>query len=196
MPPPPAQTDSMPLIRLQAFTCFDCPDPDRFGTHQWLTLLDPKHLQVLRFPFTRSSCSFFLAIDNPSLGPFPSLHTLDLYADQEMQDIPIVQDFVPTALCLVPYLEEYRGPREFLPIILGRASEHQSAHLRHLHLNGVGELGDPLEAFMNTLKSCHPLRLRQLTHLHISILNSMDFNSLATLRDMLPVLECSTYIPQ
>jgi hypothetical protein len=114
-----------------------------------------------------------------SLKLFPSYFDLAEY-------IPIVKGLASPAACPVPHLEEFRGPHKLLPIILGRATGPQSAHLRRLFLHSIVEAGEPLDDFMNSFKSC---QLRDLTHLHISLLDSMDLKSLAKLQDMFPVLQ-------
>jgi hypothetical protein len=100
-----------------------------------------------------------------------------------------VEGLVSPTACPVPNLEEFRGPHKLLPIILGQATGSPSAHLRRSYLDSIAEAGDPLDAFMNSFKSCHPLQLRALTHLHISLLESMDLKSLAKLRDTFPLLQ-------
>ena len=44
-------------------------------------------------------------------------------------------------------------------------------------------------SFLNSFKSCHPLQLRALTHIHISSLPSMNLKSLEVLQDVFPVLQ-------
>jgi hypothetical protein len=208
----PPQADTLPMLRPRTFECSGYPSLDEVDTyHHWLALLDPHRLQVLNIPFTKTSSSFFL--DSPS---FPSLYSVDLDVDLEVlsmlprllsktpalrslklrpsyldlaRHIHIVKGLVSPTTCPVPNLEEYRGPHELLPIILGRAMGSPSAHLRRLLLESVGDAGEPLDDFMNSLKSCHPLQLRALTHLHISLLESMDLKSLAMLQDVFPVLQ-------
>jgi hypothetical protein len=208
----PAKTDSLPMLRPRTFAGFDYLDEvDKFKVHHWLALLDTDHLQALRAPFTKDSCSFFLGNDNPSVCRFPSLHTLDLEINQEMLPmlpmllcntpalrsfklcpsdlyIRIVEKFMSPTACPLPHLEEYSGPHQLLPIIFGRAMGSQ-AHLRRLFLESVDEAGKPLDAFMNSFESCHPLHLRDLTHIHISLPKSMDLKSLAKLQDMFPFLQ-------
>jgi hypothetical protein len=125
------------------------------------------------------------------LSKTPALRSFKLYpyySDAE-QYIRIVEGLVSPTACPVPYLEEYGGPHKLLPIILGRAMGSPSAHLRRVYLEGVDEAEEPLDSFMDSLRSCHPLQLRAVTHIHISLLKSMDFKSLAKLQDMFPVLE-------
>jgi hypothetical protein len=206
------ETDSLLMLRPRTFAYLADSPEDRLGADHWLTLLDPDHLQVLNIPLTEDSCSFFLSNDNPSFCPFPSLRGVELDVDEEsLPMLPMVLSKTPMLRSLklcplysnivqsnrivegivspVPYLEEYGGPHNLLPIILGRATGCPSAHLRRLFLVSVGKAGDPLDAFMNSCKSCHPLQLRALTHLHISLLESMDLKSLAKLQDMFPVLQ-------
>jgi hypothetical protein len=64
-----------------------------------------------------------------------------------------------------------------------------SAQLRRLCLGSIFEAGSHLIDVMNSLKSCHPRQLRDLTHLSISFLESMDLKSLARLQDLFPVLQ-------
>jgi hypothetical protein len=174
--------------------------------------LDPHHLQVLSIPLTPDSGSFFISNGNPSLGPFPFLHALELEVGEEaLQLLPMLLSKTPKLrslklfpgdlfpenymlglvsppTCPIPSLEEYYGPHKLLPIALGRAMGSPSAHLRRLFLKSVDE-NDPVYAFVNSIQSCHPLQLRVLTHIHISVLESMDLKSLAGLQDMFPVLQ-------
>jgi hypothetical protein len=206
----PPKTDLLPMLRPRVFTC-----DDRSNLHHWLALLDPDHLQALHVPLIGDLCPFFFANDNPALFPFPSLRAVRLDVDLEAlsvlpmllsktptlrslkisvsyfdlaQHTPFVEGLVPPTTCPVPDLEEYRGPHKLLPIILGRAMGSSSTHLRRLFLNSI-DAAERLDAFMNSLKSCHTLQLRALTHLHISLPHSMDLKSLALLRDMFPVLQ-------
>jgi hypothetical protein len=94
----------------------------------------------------------------------------------------------PPLLALCHTSKEYGGPHKLLPAILSQMGS-PSACLRHLFIENVHEAGDPLDAFINSLESCHPLQLRVLTHLFISLPKSMDLKSLAKLQDMFPVLE-------
>jgi hypothetical protein len=207
----PPKTDSMPMLRPRIFSCMDDSNPEN-----WLTLLDQDHLQVLRIPLSDSVCSFFFANIDPSICPFPSLQVADLEIEQETlpmlprflsktptlrslqlglvksdpgQYIRIMEGLAPPTTCPVPYLDEYGGPHRLLPIILGRATGFPSARLCRLFLESVNDAGDPLDAFMNSFKLCHPLQLRDVTHLHLSWLDSMDFRALVTLRDIFPVLQ-------
>jgi len=91
--------------------------------------------------------------------------------------------------CPLPNLEEYYGPHKLLPLIIDRAIGPPSAHLRRLSLQSVDEAGDTLDAFMNSFKSCHPLQLRAIIHIHISLLELMSLASLANLPDTFPVLQ-------
>jgi hypothetical protein len=201
------------MLRPHTFTNLDdgAHWPDSLAPHRWLALLDPGYLQVLEITLTPGRCSFFR---NPSLHPFPSLRSIRCYGGQEMlqllpmllsnfpalrflelclvteaQDLRIVEALESPHTSSVPPLEQYIGPHEFLPFVLGRAMESPSAHLRHLVLRSVAKTSNSLVAFVNTLKSCHPLQLRGLTHLHISSLQSMDLKSLTTFQDMFPVLQ-------
>jgi hypothetical protein len=210
----PPKSDSLPVLRPRTFACLDHWDLDELERcHHWLALLDPDHLQVLRIPLTEDSCSFFL--DSPSLCPFPSLHSVDLYVDQAtlpmllmflsktptlrslkllpahwyyVDYIRVMEQLVYPAACPIPYLEEYSGHHKLLPIVLGREMGFPSAHLRHVCLESF-EDDDPLDTFIDSFQSCHPLKLRALTHIHISLLRSMDLKSLAKFRDMFPVLQ-------
>jgi hypothetical protein len=209
----PPTTDSLPMLRPRSFQCLG--SVSRVA-HHWLALLDPDHLQDLHIPLTEDSCSFFTADANPSISPFPSLHSVDLDIDQEtlpmlpmlpmilsntpalrsLKLFPFYSDtaqYIPTveapAACPVPYLENYYGPHKLLPIILGRAMGSPSARLRRVYLERVDEAEGFLDSFMNSFKSCHPLQLRAVTHIHLSLFESMDSKSLAKLRDMFPVLQ-------
>jgi hypothetical protein len=125
------------------------------------------------------------------LSKTPTLRSLKLfpsYLNRE-QYIRIVEGLASPTACLVPHLEEFRGPHRLLPVILGRAMGSPSAQLRRLVLGNVDDAGEPLDAFMKSLKSCHPLQLKVLTHLHISLLESMDLKSLTNILDMFPVLQ-------
>jgi hypothetical protein len=212
----PPKTDSLPMLRLRTFECLRMYHMDQPGMRHWLACMDPDHLQVLRVPLTEDLYSFFLANDNPSLCPFPLLHTVDFFVNLETllmvpmflsktpmlrslklfpsylnagQYIRIVEGLAPPTACPVPHLADFRGPHKLLPIILGRATGSPSAHLRRLFLESIIEAGEPLDDFMNSFKSCHPPQLGILTHLHISLPVSMNLKSLAMLRDMFPVLQ-------
>jgi hypothetical protein len=120
-----------------------------------------------------------------------TLRSLKLYLSylDLAQYIHIVEGIVSPTASPVPNLEEFRGPHKLLPIILGQAMRSTSGHLRRLCLGSIVKAGDALDDFMNSFKSCHPLQLRDLTHLHISLLDSMDLKSLAKLQDIFPVLQ-------
>jgi hypothetical protein len=209
----PPKTESLPMLRPRTFISSSSSDPDgvrQVGAHHWLELLDTDHLQVLRVPLTEETCSFFIADANSSQSPFPSLHTVDLDMDQEtLPMLPMLLSRTPalrslklfpyysdttehigtleaTTACHVTYLEDFHGPHMLLPIILGQA---MGSSLRRVFLESVKHAGDPLDSFMNSFKSCHPLSLKALTHIHISLHESMDFRSLAKLQDMFPVLQ-------
>jgi hypothetical protein len=111
------------------------------------------------------------------------------YFSNTAQYFRVVDGLVPPTACPVPYLEDYAGPHKLLPITLGQAMGDPPAHLRRVFLESVDEAGDPLDSFMDSFKSCHPLQLRAVTHIHISLLKSMDFKSLVNLQDMFPVLQ-------
>jgi hypothetical protein len=112
-----------------------------------------------------------------------------MYRPDPEQYIRILEEFVSPAACPVPSLEEYGGPHRLLPIILGRGMGSPSAHLRRLRLGTLAEAGSPLIDIMNSLKSCQPRQLQDLTHLSIPFLKSMDLKSLAGLQDLFPVLQ-------
>jgi hypothetical protein len=122
------------------------------------------------------------------LSKTPTLRSLKLglFYPDPAQYIRILEGLVSPTACPVPYLEQYGGPHKLLPIILGRSP---SAHLHRLFLESVYQAGDPLIAFVNSFTSCHPLQLRAVTHLCISLLESMDLKSLAGLQDIFPVLQ-------
>jgi hypothetical protein len=214
----PPKTDSLTLLRSRTFVCSSYSAVDEADCHSdWLAVLDPNHLQVLCIPLTESICSFFLANDHPSICPFPSLQAVNLYIHQETalpmlpmflsktptlrslklfpsyvdnaQYVSAMEGLVPLNACPLPNLEEYYGPHKLLPVIFGRAMGSPSARLRRLSLQSVDEEGDTPDAFMNSFKSCDPLQLRVITHIHISLLDSMSLNSLAKLPDMFPVLQ-------
>jgi hypothetical protein len=135
------------------------------------------------------------------LSKTPALRYLTLGLSQygpatTTQCIRIDVGFESPLTYAVPYLEQYTGPHELLPVVLGRAAESPSAHLRRLVLNCTTETGNTLDAFLNTLKSCQPLQLRGITHLRISFLKSMDLKSLTIIQDMFPVLQEFTYMLQ
>jgi hypothetical protein len=58
-----------------------------------------------------------------------------------------------------------------------------------VYFEGDDEAEEPLDSIIHSFKSCHPLQLRAVTHIHISLLKSMYLKSLATLQDMFPALE-------
>jgi hypothetical protein len=215
----PPHTDSLPLLHIHDFICIHQPHRiqtwrqwiDFKGIHHWFELLDPNHLRFLDVPLTLGLCSFFLAIDNPD--SFPSLRTIKLFANLGLlSQVPMIlsktpalrslklflhrgqhptqymDGFMSTTSNSVPYLEEYCGPHELLRAIRGRVTEPPSTHLRKLYLDSVVEGADSLDAYMDTLTLWHP-HLKDLTHLHITMLESMDFKSLAGLEDMCPVLQ-------
>jgi hypothetical protein len=214
----PLQIEMLPMIRPRTFH-YTGRSTNCLGVHHWLALLDPDYLQALDIPITSDTCAFFLASDNPSLLPFPSLHTINCYSHHgTLPQLPqlfsrtpalrclklslrpvnpatvaqymrIVESFGSPLPCSVPYLEQYNGPHELLPVVFGRAVVFPSGHLRRLVLESVADKGDSLGAFVNSLKSCHPLQLKDVTHLHIFLLKSMDLKFLTTLRDMFPALQ-------
>jgi hypothetical protein len=112
------------------------------------------------------------------------------YFSNFAQYFRVVDGLVPPTACPVPYLEDFAGPHKLLPITLGQAMGDPLAHLRRVFLESVDDYaGDPLDSVMNSFQSCHPLQLRALTHIHMSLLKSMDLKSLAELQDMFPVLQ-------
>jgi hypothetical protein len=125
------------------------------------------------------------------LSNTPTLRSLTLSLSYIYPEeyICALEALMPLTACPVPHLADYCGPHNLLPIILGRATGSPSAHLRRLFLESGSEAAEPLDDFMNSFKSCDPLQLSVLTHLHISFPVSMDLKSLAILRDMFPVLE-------
>jgi hypothetical protein len=203
----PLKTEFLPMLRFRVFEC-SADSVDGIGVYHWFPLLDPHYLQVLKVPFTKNLCSFFLEDHSPC--PFLSLHTLNLWVrDQMLPLLPrllfrlpalcritiqsythrITEDLVPPTTCPAPNLETYHGPHKLLPMVLGRSIGTSSADLCHLILRSVSDAGDPLGDFVHSLGLCHPLHFNALTFLHISRLRSMDFTSLGQLLDFFPALE-------
>jgi len=122
------------------------------------------------------------------LSKTPVLRSLKLYSSYS----PTPQHFrtleVPAA-CPVPYLKDFQGPHILLPVILGRAMGSPPAHLRRVFVENVSGAEVPLDSFVNLFQSCHPLNLRAVTHIYISLFESMDLKLLAKVQDMFPVLQ-------
>jgi hypothetical protein len=84
------------MLRIHTFICTHSVHQrqhrvDLMGAHHWLELLDPNHLQSLDVDLTPGLCSLFLAID-----PFPSLHTIESYANQgTLRQLPMISSKTP-----------------------------------------------------------------------------------------------------
>jgi hypothetical protein len=99
----------------------------------------------------------------------------------QSNDLPL-EGLVLTETVSLPYLQEYFGPHEVLPVLFGRStsSTTESSSI-HLSLAILTRRTQNLDAFVNSLRLCDPVPLGHVTELRIEKLKEMDRDSLATI---------------
>ncbi|KDR79776.1 hypothetical protein GALMADRAFT_277202 [Galerina marginata CBS 339.88] len=171
-------TANLPRLRLRAFWFWHMAKSEELaelGVARWLALLDPDRLEYIRVAPARTSTEFFRHI--PSMGPFDLLTTLgiDVKSAQMLMRMPLLLDKTPSvrhvqfslfgcvssavakqiAHDLKPFLlptlqvEEYRGPCELLPMVLGSCSKPPP--LRRLDIDTLQLDGEPFSVCLQIL---------------------------------------------
>ncbi|KDR79508.1 hypothetical protein GALMADRAFT_243611 [Galerina marginata CBS 339.88] len=203
-------------LHLHGFRFQDLPsNPESMYTptvNLWLSLLDLNRLEHLCIKLDHDYLLFLPEFS--SIGKFNSLISLEIsITTGVLRDLPLLLSKSPRIQSLkldfwsrktnewkqvieayelplispIPYLQDYWGPYELLPFLIGRSTKSQK--FRRLYLESLSRPGEDFSVYLQLFSlSIYSQYLTDLTHFHVKI-RSVKYSDLESLCIILTKLQ-------